>query len=396
MEKELKLIPRNFTMDNKNLYKCICSTEGYAPDCPQTFMQNGKMMHTLDGETQLKPRTYEGAVERYSEINVAPPKYDEGSQTADTSSLNPFQYLENQGPSPPESVDGDTIAPLRVSNRSNSMPMHGARGSSTETRFFTEQDMQFGGKLHLDRFRPLTFGDKTITDASIGGYKIDLNRTAEKASVFVALPPAVLPIVFSDKELNFNHHFFQGMEILVGRKTLDAMTASRKYSETDKGKILPLVKNLITEGLKGTDTELTIFVKRVLTATFDTVPASAVKDGMDSLIVAANIHGFQYIEQGMQCRDPELKMWLHMEHLRFRMSWFNAFKSSGIPSFALDGVQDRYESDRILKRQARKQESEGAEVEKRTSREITSYRQEIDARSSRKSGKSLLQRSFFG
>jgi hypothetical protein len=186
-------------------------------------------------------------------------------------------------------------------------------------------------------------GGVTMTQASIGGFRLDLEKTAEKAAAFVPLPPAMLPIIFRDPELNFNHHFFQGMETLAGSDLIERIVKAGTYAEGDKGRIMPVLKGLITSGYLQSDTELTVFVKKVLSGTFDTVPISSLGAEAESFIVSANLWGFPYIEQGMQCRESDLKMWLHMAYIGYRMAWFNNFKSSGVPSFAVEGVQARYE-----------------------------------------------------
>jgi hypothetical protein len=62
-----------------------------------------------------------------------------------------------------------------------------------------------------------------------------------------------------------------------------------------------------------------------------------------SLIVAANLWGLQYIEPGLEMKEADLKMWLSVNYNHYKTLWFNTFKSAGIPSFALGGVQTRYE-----------------------------------------------------
>jgi hypothetical protein len=147
-----------------------------------------------------------------------------------------------------------------------------------------------------------------------------------------------------DKDLNFSHHFFQGLDVLLGKKYMEKIVSQEKYSENDSRRILPSLKALIMSGAKNDDTELTMFVKRVLSGTFDTLPEAAINSEQDELIVAVNMWGFQYLEPSMRCRDEDLRMWLHMSFMQYKVSWFNTFKSSGVPKFALDGVQGRYES----------------------------------------------------
>jgi hypothetical protein len=54
---------------------------------------------------------------------------------------------------------------------------------------------------------------------------VDLSKAAQKASEITPLPPARLPIIFTDAEMNFHHHFFQGLEILFGRGNLNTFVS---------------------------------------------------------------------------------------------------------------------------------------------------------------------------
>lgn len=326
--------------------KCICGQTGYAPDCPQSFMQGGKWMHTLDNETQLKPRVYGPAASGQEPMASAPastPPDESTDQVGDL--IRALATGPDIGTTPPPSR-GNTSTPSDVMTYRTDGGDVEIATMSGGTSYYTDKDVQFNYRGSLQRFQPLQLNGKTLTAASIGGYVLDLNRAAEKAAEYAPLPPAMLPIIFHDRELNFSHHFFCGLEVLVGRKFLDNIVKSGKYSASDEIKLLPAIKGLVTAGMKENDSELTVFVKRILSCTFDTLPSAAVNQFSDALIVGSNFYGFQYIEQSMACKDTELKMWLHLEYLQYQMRWFNAFKSAGVPKFALSGVQDRYESDK--------------------------------------------------
>lgn len=104
-----------------------------------------------------------------------------------------------------------------------------------------------------------------------------------------------------------------------------------------------MIEGLIKAGHEQSDTELTLLTKNVLTSTFsidDTIDHN--KHGKH-LVVDANLWGLQYIESGMQCKEADLKMWLSICYDHYKIVWFNTFKSAGLPLFALDGVQFRYE-----------------------------------------------------
>lgn len=320
---------------------CTCTRDGYSPDCPQTFMQGGVLLHTIQNEMCLKPR-------QYLEPDLASSYGGEGtSEGGSSSAQGPTDQGEGTGPGD----EGDPIRPL-VPGRPNvwdfqhveeTLPVGPSRSTNPrcDPSYITDDGLQSGQRGSLERFRPLTINGVTMTQASIGGFRLDLAKTTAKAAEFVPLPPAVLPVIFRDPELNFNHHFFQGMETLAGSDLIERVVKAGTYSEGDRGLIMPVLKKLLTSGYVESDTELTTFVKKVLSGTSDTVPTSSLGGAQDCFIVSANLWGFPYIEQGMQCRESDLKMWMHMAHTSYRMSWFNNFKSSGVPSFAVEGVQAR-------------------------------------------------------
>lgn len=331
-------------MSSNGKYQCTCSNEGYAPDCPQAFMQNGTLMHTLKGENTLKPRNY-GSPPSVVVEQTQPPAikdvmdYMEKGHVKGGSSSSSYEAVD---------VSHDMIVPEGLSVQKQGQAFDDPFQHRSETiesyRWATDTDMQQSNRNEMQNFSPLKYGGVSMTEATIGGYRMDMDIAAEKFTKYVPLPPVYLPLIFIDKDLNFSHHFFQGMEILVGRKHIFRIVNREQYSDTDSKKLLPVIKSLILAGAKPSDTELTMFVKRVLSGTFNTLPTTQSSPDHDELVVAANMWGFQYLEPSMRCRDNDLRMWLHMAYMKYKVSWFNAFKSSGLPKFALDGVQDRYDS----------------------------------------------------
>jgi len=311
-------------------------------------MQGGKMLHVIDGESKLKPRIYgnEGALVHRT--------------NSEGSTQNVMQYLEDaldqanaMGSDHVQSVSSDSLPDLVPSPKTSVQALvqgqvpqasHPVEG----TPFDTDYGLQAEHRITTRKFEPLTVDGHKFTTAAIGGYTMNLERVQAKIAAFVPLPPAVLPKIFIDGDLNFFHHFMQGLEILAGRSYIVRIMEQGKYSEGDKGKILPALKNLILQGFLAGDTELTVFIKRVLSSTFDTLPSQDVSSDNDALIVSANLWGFPYIETGMTCRESDIKMWLHMAYTHYKMSWFNSFKSSGMPAFALHGVQDRYTNKELV------------------------------------------------
>jgi len=307
-------------------------------------MQNGQILHIMDNETRLKPKRYirdagpastdkaeqeKPDVMNMLESEIAVLDVSRGSGS------NPFTaYL----PSRRDSPEFAQYSPV------SAHPQHARSEFDAGTGYASSEGLRMGGNQSLSRFKPLTLNGVSMTAATIGGYQLDLEATTRRAREYVPLPPVCLPLIFNDDDLNFSHHFFQGMEILLGRSFITRVTEARRYSENDGQEILPALKALILAGHRETDTELQTFVKRVLSSTFSTVPAAHLTDNPDCLIVASNFYGFQYIEARMRCGEQDLGMWLSVAYSQYRTAWFNAFKSSGVPAFAQEGVQDRYEA----------------------------------------------------
>jgi hypothetical protein len=212
------------------------------------------------------------------------------------------------------------------------------RGRLGDDSMMTEDNRRI-----LRKFEALQINGESLTGMSIGGYTVDLTKAAQKARDVAPLPPARLPIIFQDDDMNFFHHFFQGLEILLGRDIVLGIVSSTRYYDRTELQLLPLIEKMIKSGYERTDSEITVFAKKVLTSTFEVDEAHDNSSSTRVLIVAANLWGFQYIECGMQCREADLKMWLSICYNHYRTVWFNTFKSTGIPDFALDGVQTRYE-----------------------------------------------------
>jgi len=307
-------------------------------------MQNGVLMHTLDVETQLKPRRYDGHPRA-----SAPRPEAKGQAASGDMNSNGQQSPEHEGSSvygdpSDSSISDDEITALQRQYTLPVNPVQKPTALNYEKNWATDTDLQQANREELPNFNSLSYNGTSMTDATIGGFRLNIPVAQSKALEFVPLPPVCLPMIFIDKDLNFFHHFFQGMDVLLGKEYMEKVLSQGKYSKGDSQKILPSLKTLILAGAKPEDTELTMFVKRVLSGTFNTLPPAAVSTDLDELIVAVNMWGFQYLEPSMRCRDNELRMWLSMSFMKYQVSWFNSFKSSGVPKFALYGVQDRYES----------------------------------------------------
>jgi hypothetical protein len=209
---------------------------------------------------------------------------------------------------------------------------------SKKNRMTTDADLLQKNRASLRKFEALNIGGKSITEMSIGGYKVDLEKVAEKAMEVLPLPPSRLPVIFVDQELNFYHHFFQGINRSLGARQLEEIVKSSRHFDDLQKPLLNCLEELIISGYERTDDEITILLKKVIGGTFETTNRSKRYQASDELLVVANLWGFEYIEQGMQCSEADLRMWLSMCYNHYKTIWFNTFKSTGVPEFAMDGA----------------------------------------------------------
>jgi hypothetical protein len=343
--------------------ECTCTNEGYSPDCPCAFQQGGRTLHEITHETKLKPRIFGtlGQVEEAKRINER--------RRIEEDLLVNKQFLDEPPPLPQEErVSLSDHLPLHYSLRddsSDSLPdlipppvgsNYGPRTmmispmqpqqrkplSATNIQTIRATEMLAENQPSLDKFEALSIGDKKLTDVYIGGFKVDVEKVAEKMREIAPLPEVKLPIIFTDRRLNFSHHFFQGLERLIGRDTVVSITAMNSYTEKLPTILMNLVEQMIWAGEEKKDSMLTLFTKTVLTSTFEIGERNDKDDDYRRIRVAANIWGFQYIESGMELKEADLRMWLSMNYNHYKLIFFNSFKDSGIPAFALEGVQARY------------------------------------------------------
>lgn len=301
-------------------------------DCPMAFVQGGLLVHAMDESAKVKPQGDMLRQENNSDCT-------DTQQRPDVMTMLESEIASiDASPEGPPPAPKQAVVPLRAS-RQPSLTYNPSTHMMADVMSMRRDQV-------LDRFKALTINGTSMTEASIGGYQLDMSKTAQAAREYVPLPPVALPIIFVDKDLNFAHHFFNGMEHILGRQFLLKIAEIASYSARDSDGILATVKEIIDSGYIESDDELTIFVKRVLRATFEPMTTSHIGQGDTALLVRTNLYGFQYIEQGMSCKESDLKMWIHLAYMQYKLAWFNAFKSSGVPSFALEGVQTRYESDK--------------------------------------------------
>lgn len=200
-------------------------------------------------------------------------------------------------------------------------------------------DMMEKNRTVLNKFESLSLNGNTLAGLSIGGYDIDLTKAAEKTMEILPMPASKLPIIFTDETLNFYHHFFQGMVSILGQSTVNYIVNSAYHYRDDKEVLGPLIEDMILNGFNRGDSESTLLIKKILTSTFE-IPEHKKREARGNhLRVAANLWGFQYIECGMQLEEVDLKMWFSICHSHYKTTWFNAFKTTGVPSFATNGIR---------------------------------------------------------
>lgn len=370
---DLDTILRN----QSTIMPCKCSTEGYAPDCPDAFVQNGVVLHTISQETQLKPRTFlpgPGALTNIEkEKKLEPRSFGQIAHEASSEQGAALRVTDDVGQGHEalrigygstkkdqlggemdhgywvQQGDDEGYVQRGLENRITALAGgQNLQGPIRSTRDGTEY-MYEGNRVSMERFAPLKINGTSLPSYTIGGFEVDMAQAASKAKEVAPLPPSKLPRIFVDEELNFYHLFFQGMEMMLGSSELAELTAQDKYGQSHDSAVSDVVADLIEEGWVAEDSEITVFTKKCLIATFELGKTAKGKQEVDTFTVAANLYGFQYIESGMQLQEADMRMWLSVCRSHYKTLWFNTFKTTGVPSFAQHGVQSRYEEKRQVK-----------------------------------------------
>jgi hypothetical protein len=231
------------------------------------------------------------------------------------------------------------MIPKPVSRKPQSTSM------TRKPRMVSDNELLHENRTSLRKFEALNIGGKTLTEMSSGGYTMDMEKLAEKAMEVLPLPPSKLPVIFVDKDLNFYHHFFQAMTRELEPGLLEQIVTAREHYDDPSKPLLSCLEEIILAGYERSDDEMTILLKKAIGSTFETTTRSKKHQGSDELEVAANLYGFEYIEQGMKCSEADLRMWLSMCYAHYKTIWFNTFKSTGVPSFATQGaIKHRFSS----------------------------------------------------
>jgi hypothetical protein len=217
-------------------------------------------------------------------------------------------------------------------------PKPSSQEISNRSRMSSDSDLLQKNRNSLRKFESLQIGGQKLTEMSIGGYNVNLEKLAEKAMEVLPMPASKLPIIFVDKDLNFYHHFFQAMKRTLAPGQLKEIVDARQHFDDPSKPLLNCLEDLILTGYEKSDDEMTILLKKVVGGTFETKARSRRNSDSDELEVVANLWGFEYIEQGMHCSEADLQMWLSMCYEHYRKLWFNTFKSTGVPDFSNDGA----------------------------------------------------------
>jgi len=321
---------------NRQTSICKCTDEGYSPDCPSVFLQGGRLLHDISAELKLKPRLYQSP---FATISSS----DEGKDNKELAKVKEGGVRQYQSPvlPPAETYDpyNDVLNQFPERLALNDTP----KRSFTSPEMVTSDMLTESNREVLRKYEPLSVRGRSLTEIAIGGFEIDLTKAAEKVRDIIPLPPARLPKILLDAELNFNHHFFQGLERLIGRDKLLSIVAESRHFTTADNLLLNLIEGILKTGFERTDSNITVFTKTVLNSTFEVNEKLNSAEETRGLLVAANIWGFQYLECGQEFKEADLRMWLSICYSHFRNIHFNTFKDSGVPAFVMEGVQSRYE-----------------------------------------------------
>lgn len=232
----------------------------------------------------------------------------------------------------------DYLAPLFNDNRRREFIQNLPQTPNGQAvgRMISDESLKADRRSPPKRFAPLSIRGQSLTEYAIGGFEIDLGEVADAAREVIPLPPSQLPVIFSDQELNFYHHFFRALRNKLGDSELERITKADESSDDDEEIITDMIEDLIADGYDRGDDEFQILLKKVLTSTFSSGIRTSRKGRKDQISVRANLWGFQYIESGMKCKESDLRMWLKMNYSFYKTSWFNTFKLTGVPGFAIE------------------------------------------------------------
>jgi hypothetical protein len=329
-------------MVNEYAPRCICVNDVLLQNCPESFYQGGKILHALDVTKQLDGNRFAVVQDLFDHEKIM---QIEKERKTEPRIFNPSHQLhyadENSGSD--HSEDFERMMPLRIDRKTQSMPL------PNESKLANAEVFMKQNQVNLKKYESLDVNGISLTKLSIGGFEVDMSKAAQKAGLIAPLPPAKLPIIFVEDRMNFLHHFFQGLERLIGRDVVLSIVSKKEFFVDEELILVPLIEKMMKSGWEKSDSMLTVFVKSVFIATFEPDPRFDNDDEERGFIVAANLYGLKYFECGAEAKEPDLQFWLAQNYSDFRNLYFDTFKDSGIPAFAMEGVQARYEKPKMSK-----------------------------------------------
>jgi hypothetical protein len=322
--------------------KCICTRDRYRQDCPYTFEQGGSKFHCIGGDLRAV-RADDDTESNDSWENDSVTTGVDGlldalrTRALSTTSANSVNVEGAEGRESVQITDTRNVMDGLRFRQGQHQSINRPPMLDEAAQVFLEQN-----RINLNRFDALKLNGQSINDYSIGGFKLDIKETAAVVKKLVPLPPSALPKIFINDDLNFYHHFFQGTEALLGNEMFRTIVDSRSHYDTNHGALAEAVTGFIQSGMEKKDNAVTMFVKKVLSSTFERSIIENDRLEIPALRVVANLWGFRYIEPHMILKDVDIKMWLSTCYNHYRTLWFDTFKSSGVPLFATEGVVHNY------------------------------------------------------
>jgi len=209
-----------------------------------------------------------------------------------------------------------------------------------------DSEMRASRREPKSKFDELMLGKMSMKEVAIGGFKVDLEEVARAANEILPLPPAKLPDLFKDKNLNFYHNVVNGLwEIIPFEMFMDIINCDPNDDNLDDI-LVEMISHSINIGYEKSDSESMLLIKKILQSTFEsnsTIDRRS-RASVTNLRVRANTWGFPYLSQGMDCHEVDLRMWLKSCYREYETLWSSAFKSTRAPPFARRVLSDRRSS----------------------------------------------------
>lgn len=220
--------------------------------------------------------------------------------------------------------------------------MNAAVGLGRERRFLIPEHIQDSKETSLKRFAPMIVDGHRFTGLAIGGYKLDPDAALKKAQTALQRQPIALPKIFSDDDLTVYHHFGRGLEAILGSGTIREITSAPLVHGDPQRKLITALADMVSDEIEAGEVEHIKFARQAMQSMFERTTGPASKGSPPALLVIMNLYGFPYIEPGMILDDANARHFLQALYASYKLLWFGLMKDTGLPYFALEGVQDRY------------------------------------------------------